>query len=627
MKKNSISRRADVWLPPLLLAAGVLLRTVYLYEYASSINFDVPVGPDISEYDQRAREILSGRFLPAVPDIHAPLYPLFLALLYLLSGVSIPVVRAGQLLLNFLCWPALERLLSRQGVSFAPRMVFLGLGMLYVIPVFHQAELISEALLLPILTVSLWMLELAGTEFDSLKRNIRSGAAGIAAGLAAVTHPLTLTFAAAVFLYGFCRKARKEALVFLAGVFLIVLPVVSVKTLYYGKLAGIQQNGGFNFWLGNSPAATGGCWLRPGPVWRKLHKEADAEAVRRGISPDRVWIGRTLHFWRNDPVKGFYLFLKKAVMVWYPAELPAGADAGALLCRTKIMRCGAFASPLILFFALWGVVCAAKKKIRIPSALWLLAAALFAGQILTVTSGRYRLTMLPAVLFFSACGLVSFDWKKYFYLPLLALFLQLPIVTGSFSEGKYEAAALLGEAAWRKGNAEQALRDLAFARTGYHDPARISNQIGMLLEHRGDFSGAERAYREAAAGDPDAMESWMNLANLLARFPARHAQAQSFYTEALRRAPNSSVLHYNYAVFLNGRGKPEDAAKELLRALECDDTQHRAYNLLGVIALRSGRPEAAEKCFAAALALAPRETGYRKNLEITRNGIRGRAEK
>ena len=78
LKKNSIFRRADIWLPPLLLLAGVLLRAAYLYEYASLINFDIPVGPDIGEYDQRAREILAGRILPAVPDIHAPLYPLFL---------------------------------------------------------------------------------------------------------------------------------------------------------------------------------------------------------------------------------------------------------------------------------------------------------------------------------------------------------------------------------------------------------------------------------------------------------------------------------------------------------------------------------------------------------------------
>ena len=627
MKKNSIFRRADVWLPPLLLIAGLLLRTVYLYEYASLINFDVPVGPDVNEYDQRAREILSGRLFPAVPDIHAPLYPLFLALCYLLSGLSIPPVRAGQLLLNFLCWPALERLLFRQGVPFAVRMVFLALGMLYVIPVFHQAELISESLLLPLLTVALWMLELAATEFDPLKRNIRAGAAGIAAGLAADTHPLPLTFAAAVFLYGLCRKARKEALVFLAGVFLIVLPVAGIKTLHYGKLTGIQQNGGFNFWLGNSPDATGGCRLRPGPLWRKLHKDAETEALRRGVSADRIWIGRTLRFWRSDPVKGIYLFLKKAVMVWYPAELPAGADPGALLYRTKIMRGGAFTAPLILFFALWGILYTAKKKEPVPVPLQLLAAALYAGQILTVTSGRYRLAMLPAILFFSACGLVSFDWKKYFYLPLLVLFLALPLITGSFSRGGYEAAALTGEAAWRKGDAKRALRDLSFARKGYYDPARISNQIGMLLERHGDFAGAERAYREAAAGDPDAMESWMNLANLSARFPRRHAEAQKFYAEALRRAPNSAVLHYNHAVFLNGRGKLREAEKELLTALACDNTCHRAYNLLGVIALRSGRPEVAEKCFAAALALAPEETGYKKNLEITRNGIRGRASK
>ena len=42
LKKNSIFRRADIWLPPLLLLAGVLLRTGYLLEYAEK-------GADISD--------------------------------------------------------------------------------------------------------------------------------------------------------------------------------------------------------------------------------------------------------------------------------------------------------------------------------------------------------------------------------------------------------------------------------------------------------------------------------------------------------------------------------------------------------------------------------------------------
>jgi len=631
LKKNSISRladgRPDIWLPALLLLAGALLRTGYLLEYAGAINFDVPLGPDINEYDQRAREILNGRLFPDIPDIHAPLYPLFLALLYRIGGMSVPLVRAVQLLLNFLCWPALERLLRRQGIAFGTRMIFLALGMLYAIPVFHQAELISESLLLPLLTLSLWLLELAASEFDLRKRLLRSGAAGAAAGLAAITHPLTLTFAAAVFLYGFVRNARREALLFLAGVLLVTLPVVGIKSLHYGKLTGIQQNGGFNFWLGNNRDATGGCCLRPGPRWRKLHREADAEALRRGVSSDRVWVGRTLSFWKHDPVRGVYLLVKKAVMVWYPSELVAGADPGILLYRTRIMRYAAFSAPLILFFALWGIFSALAKKDQAGIHLWLLAGALYAGQILTVTSGRYRLAMLPAILFFAAAGAARFDWKKLFFLPFLAVFLQLPLITAAFTEGRYEAAALTGEAAWRKGDVHLALRNLLFARKGYDDPARISNQIGMLLERGGDFAGAERAYREAAQGDPEAMESFMNLANLFARFPAKHAEARRFYETALRKAPRSATLHYNYAVFLNSRNRPVEAEKELLTALECDDTCHRAYNLLGILALRSGRREAAEKCFSAALELAPDEPGYRHNLEVTRSGIRVRADK
>ena len=78
---NSIFRRVNLWLPPCLLVCGILLRAEYLREYAQLLNFDVPAGPDVMEYDLRAREILSGRLFPKVPDIHAPLYPLFLALL------------------------------------------------------------------------------------------------------------------------------------------------------------------------------------------------------------------------------------------------------------------------------------------------------------------------------------------------------------------------------------------------------------------------------------------------------------------------------------------------------------------------------------------------------------------
>ena len=147
----------------------------------------------------------------------------------------------------------------------------------------------------------------------------------------------------------------------------------------------------------------------------------------------------------------------------------------------------------------------------------------------------------------------------------------------------------------------------------------------MLLERSNDFKGAEKAYKEAAAGDPESMESFMNLGNLYSRFPAKHKEAQKYYKKALKMSPDSALLRYNYGVFLANTKRPAEAEKELLRALEYDSSYHPAYNQLGIIALQTGRPQVAEKCFSAALELVPEHPGYRNNLQFVRNGNRSSA--
>ena len=135
---NLISRRIEFWLPPFLLLCGFLLRAEYLREYAQLLNFDVPAGPDVMEYDLRAREILKGRLFPAVPDIHAPLYPLFLVLVYYAGNFALLPVRILQLLFNFTAWIFLEKLLDRKGFDFKTRMCFLFFSMFYPVAFFSS---------------------------------------------------------------------------------------------------------------------------------------------------------------------------------------------------------------------------------------------------------------------------------------------------------------------------------------------------------------------------------------------------------------------------------------------------------------------------------------------------------
>ena len=155
----------------LLILAGFFLRLEYLREFAPAVNFDLAVGADVMEYDARARGILAGRFFSRIPDIHGPLYSCFLALVYRISDYSVPAARTIQLFLNFLAWIGIFFLLIRRyRVPVRGGLIFLALAMLYPVPFFHQAELISESLMLPLSAGFLWLMTLA----DEPERRRRS---------------------------------------------------------------------------------------------------------------------------------------------------------------------------------------------------------------------------------------------------------------------------------------------------------------------------------------------------------------------------------------------------------------------------------------------------------------------
>ncbi|MBQ9804415.1 MAG: tetratricopeptide repeat protein [Lentisphaeria bacterium] len=562
----------EQWILIAIAAAGLLLRIGYLLEFAGLPHFDFAIGADVEEYHGRAQEILHGRFLPEHPEIHAPLYSWFLALLYWLTDSQVAWVRALQVALNFAAYAGLTALLRRQQAPFKVQAGFFAGAMLVPVLVFHQAELISETLFAPLICAFMWLMELGKS-----RRRCVAGAGVILGGLI-LTHGLMLFFAAAEVGFALLRKRWQAAALLTAGIMAAVVPVVVIKSVHYGKITGIQDNSGYNLWIGHNPDATGGCYLRPGKMWREPLNLVKRQAAAREISENRIFVEKIGGFYRNDPVQLVILPVKKLLLLLSPGEPVAGADCEALIRMTKVQFYGSGMFAVVIVLALCGTYWAWRDREKRYEHYYLLLIAGTAAALLTVVSGRYRQGMIPGILLLAALGAAKLD-RKALYLAVAVFFAGTLLIVRNITGGG-EAASVLGEAEYRRGNIFAAKQYLLTAEQELDDPARYDNMLGAIAEKEGDLNEAQRRYRNALTAEPDYAAAWLNLGHLLFRQP----------------------------------GKRQEAVALLEQGVKLDPAGHSGYNLLGVAAAECKNFALAEKYFTLAVKKAPGNSDYENNL-------------
>lgn len=633
--------------------SAIILRLLYLWQFSKSPLFNVPIGPDVEEYDNWARELLAWGFGSQRLHIHAPLYPAFLALMYKIFSFRLFWIRLFQSLFVLGGFGILYYTVK----SFAPRRrvllwTFAALAAFYPTLLFYGSELISESLLLPLVCITLALLYAGEQRLaeDKLgKGTIFIGAGGLCAGLMAVTHPSSLLFIAAEILLlplsVLLRKGRDKlwrkvliSLLFAFMALLVIVPVCVRNSMIAGRFVLIQRNSGFNFYLGNNYNATGTCYIRPGREWKAVHDWGEAGAAQRGISKDSFFLYMSMKYIYSNPLEELKLLAKKAFYVWNFRELSAGADGAPLLYFTDIVRSGRYLFILLGGLSICGIVmilCRRETIFKYRHFL-ILMLAFWAAQTITVTSGRYRLAMYP-VFFVAAAFAVDYltqcvKERKHLAGCVLALTAGILIVTVPsplVNETKElaEADSLYGEACFKQGEYSRAAE--YFRKVIEADPvnARAYNFLGIISE-ASHSKRAAQYYREAIKCDPAAPEGYLNLATQYSN-ARNYKDAEKYFAKALHYGPDNPDVLYNYGDFLQRKGDSASAVKYLEKCLVEAPWYDKALNTLGVIYIINRKLELAEKYLRAAHKLRPWNTGVMLNLAVAlkQNGKNDEARK
>lgn len=610
-----------VWL------AAAALRLAHLLLLRGTELDNVLLG-DALAYDAWAQRLAAGDWLGDTVFYQAPLYPYFLGVIYSLAGHDLWVVKVTQSLLGACSCVFVGRAAA---VLFSRRAGLLA-GFLAALcpPLVFFDCLIQKAVLDTFFFTLACLLCVSAAARAGRWRWL---AAGLALGLLVLTRENALALLPLPLLWAFQHGRWRAALLALAGIALVLLPVMIRNRAVGGDFQLTTMQMGPNFYIGNNENANG--TYQPLLPWRGDAKYERTDATElaekeagRALTPGEVssfWMNKSLDYIRSQPGHWLRLMGKKWLLVWNAAELGDTEEQAAYAAYSPILR-------LPAWFLHFGVLCplavaGAVWTWRDWRRTWLLLALGFcyaASVAAFYVFARYRLPLFPIAIVFASAALTALPGRlrglreKTTLAGLAAALAAAVFVNWPVPNRGYE-----GGVTWRnigmwhasEKRHEQALvcfeKVLALAPDSQEGHAGMGLALGELGRYDEAIAHLEIVVRQNPAF-PDAR---MNLGNALFG-KRRHAEALPHLEAALRLKPDSAETQYNYGNVLLHLGRPDAAAERFRKAIELKPDLADAHNNLGALLLSSGRLQEALPHLQKVCELQPNKAGAHANLGV-----------
>ncbi len=585
------------------------LRAVFILQWLRLPYADA-LCADAWANDRWALDILENGLVRHKAFFQSPFYPYFLAAFYKIFGHEprgvLWVHAAADSLSCVLLMLSARR-------CFGPRAgIFAGLAAALYRPFIFNAALLTKetfAVLGSALVLFTGLRAAGGRTRDLFL-------CGLAAGWAVLSRSnMALMIPALLLWLGFRRSEpgapgglrARGALALAAGAALAVLPATAHNFAASRDLVPVNYTGGFTFFLGNNPRATGLATYPAGVNSDPLLEEAQSSRLAelgsgRALKPSEVssfWFRKGLSSIAGDPLRWLGLSGLKFWLFWNRYEIPDNYDGGFIAGRFGTL----LAWPLLSFawvgcFGAVGLfLCRPREASGLPLALFL---TYMASILPFIISDRYR---LPGAVLLIPAAAAALDRT------LSALRERAP---GRMARPLLYASPLM------------ALCLLPAPLDLRSDEAAGWGQLAAVRAARGEFALSVEAFRRAEALSPGGVnEAAADGAALSLWKLGRAEEALSLYERWCRVYPGSPLLHNNRAALLFELGRTGEAVRALESSVMADPDPGPQYRNLFYGCARLGWNGMAARYGEEALSRFPDDAKLRRDVTELRRKARG----
>jgi tetratricopeptide (TPR) repeat protein len=541
-----------------LFGVGFLLKFIYILQSADSIQVNVPI-LDSEYYDTTAQDIAKGNVIRKDAFFMGPLYSYFLGFIYSSLGRNFMLIRIIQILGGSFTI-VLSYLIGRK--VFRPATALLAALMLafYGTITFYEGQLLMMWMG-TLLNLSILYVLYCKRESGGAKKYLF---VGFLLGLSALARANILIFLPVILVWILLVEVnRKKAAVLsvITAAVITILPATIHNYIASSDFVPITHNGGVNFYIGNSPPATGIFYPPDGVDF--VTDASTRGFVERILGKDlgpseisRYWYKMSFDFIRENPLKELSLLLRKGALIVNGYEIPQIESFDLTRQRFGALKILFVNFWILISLAIVGMIYSVKRW-KTCFLLYGYIVLLMFSIVLFFVTARYRIQVVPVLCLFAAYALVevfpgALRSLRRAYIPLVLTGLLLLFTQPSLFALPQE------DVFWRE----------------HIHQARRLNELGRFEEALHEINSAIDIH-------PKQPDSYVHRAVIYKKH-GKLFQAIDNYGKALKLAPGRPEVHYDLAQTLKELKLYEAAVKEYGKAIELDPVMIEAYNNLGV---------------------------------------------